>query len=89
MLLARLISPLQRQTFQSAPERPIVILSRFQTPAPNKAFQPFWLGKPHEMVGVLDDNLLFSSAFTPFGQTHGANARRSGERVGPVAAIAP
>jgi hypothetical protein len=36
---------------------PIVTLSQFPTPAPNKAFQPFWLGKAHETVGVLDDNL--------------------------------
>jgi hypothetical protein len=26
------------------------------TPAPDKAFQPFWLGEAHEIVGVLDDN---------------------------------
>jgi hypothetical protein len=26
-------------------------------PPPNKAFQPFWSGKAHEMVGALDDNL--------------------------------
>jgi hypothetical protein len=37
---------------------PIVILSRFQTPAPNKALQPKRLQNPHETVGVLDDNLL-------------------------------
>jgi hypothetical protein len=36
---------------------PIVILTRFPTPAPNKAFQPKCLGNPHETVGVLDDNL--------------------------------
>jgi hypothetical protein len=36
---------------------PIVILTGFPTPAPDKRFQPFWLGKAHEMVGVLDDNL--------------------------------
>jgi hypothetical protein len=35
---------------------PIVILSRFPTPAPNKALQAKCLGEPHEMVGVLDDN---------------------------------
>jgi hypothetical protein len=35
---------------------PIVTLSRFQTPAWNKAFQPFWSGEAHEMVAVLDDN---------------------------------
>jgi hypothetical protein len=35
---------------------PIVVLSRFQTPAWNKAFQPFWPGEAHEMAGVLDDN---------------------------------
>jgi hypothetical protein len=34
----------------------IVILRRFTTPSPNKAFQPFWPGDPHEMVGMLDDN---------------------------------
>jgi hypothetical protein len=39
------------------PSPPIVILSRFPTPAPNKALQPFWSAKAHEMVGVLDDNL--------------------------------
>jgi hypothetical protein len=36
---------------------PIVILSRFSTPAPNKALQPFWSGKAHEMAGAQDDNL--------------------------------
>jgi hypothetical protein len=36
---------------------PIVILSHFQTPSPNKAFQPKCLGKPHEMAGIQDDNL--------------------------------
>jgi hypothetical protein len=35
---------------------PIVILSRFPTPAPNKPFQLFWAGNAHETVGVLDDN---------------------------------
>ncbi len=29
----------------------IVLLSQFQTPAWNKAFQPFWLAKPLEIVG--------------------------------------
>ncbi len=40
----------------------IVIQTKIPTPAPNKAFQPFWLGNPHEMVGVLDDNLQAGQA---------------------------
>jgi hypothetical protein len=40
--------------------RPIVTLSSFPTPAPNKALQPKSLGEPHEMVGVLDDNLCIA-----------------------------
>jgi hypothetical protein len=47
---------------------PIVILSHFQTPAPNKAFQPFLSGEAHEMVGVLDDNL--GSALGPAALGH-------------------
>ncbi len=40
----------------------IVIQTKIPTPAPNKAFQPFCLGNPHEMVGVLDDNLQAGQA---------------------------
>jgi hypothetical protein len=45
-----------RKTATSRKSPPIVALSRFQTPAWNKAFQPFWPGEAHEMAGVLDDN---------------------------------
>jgi hypothetical protein len=45
---------------------PIVILIDFQIPSPIKAFRPFWSEKAHEMVGVLDDNLLSVLAVAQF-----------------------
>jgi hypothetical protein len=52
------LSPGPLASFETPNPLPIVTLSHFPTPAPNKAFQPFWSGEAHEMVGVLDDNLL-------------------------------
>ncbi len=49
--------PFGPQNSTPSPSPPIVILSRFQTPAPNKASQPKCLGNPHETWGVQDDNL--------------------------------
>jgi hypothetical protein len=44
---------------------PIVILTRFPLPAPDRACHAFLLGKTHEMVAVLDDNSNITSLLRP------------------------